>query len=374
MTSIILIALESSGDLIGARLASEFQKRGVSKLSGLAGKEMRKQGVDSWWPMEDFQAMGPIEGIKKLPKLLKVLRRIEQEIEKNSSTILVFLDSPSFSLRAAKRIKNKMKEAHIVQVVAPSIWAWGRDARKKQIEESIDLLFPLFQFEETLFSSPTIWCGHPLFDETFRQTKLLKSTRPLLALFPGSRPSEIEKNLPLMLRTASQLKKTEKDLIVEVCLSESLPFKSQKRVERTCRHFMNEEWKLVTSSKRYELMGRAWAALAKCGTVTLELFLKQVPTITCYPLRPFERWWATNILRVNTDFFALPNILAGKEVIREYIKETPSFITLAESLQPLLHDHPQGVDEEALLLIKKQVYSSRPAENEIVGHILERFA
>lgn len=372
MKTIVLIALEASGDLLGAKLIHAFKKQGFTSLCGVAGPRMREAGIQTWKQMEEFQAIGPIEVLKKLPKIIELVRFLERECTENPPSVVVFLDSPSFSLKCAKRLKKKQIPTHTVQVVAPSVWAWGKEKRKQQIKESIDLLFPLFAFEESLFPIPTIWCGHPLFDTDFCSTNAPKSTRPLLALFPGSRPSEVKKNIDLMLQSAHHLQKNIPNLMVSICVAETVPEKLKKWIACECKKYCSQA-NIVDGSKRYDLMDQAWAALAKCGTVTLELFLKNVPSVVCYKVNFLERLWVKHILQVKTPYFALPNILSGMNAVKECIKDEPSPHELASYLEPLLQNQPKGVDEKALHLVQQQIHASDNPEEIIVQHIRNHF-
>ena len=374
MKTIVLIALEASGDLLGSKLIDALHRQGDFTLYGVAGPKMREKAITSWKNTEDFQAIGPIQVIKKLPKILSLIHFIKKQLLQSPPDAIIFLDSPSFSLKVARKLKKKGLTSLMVQVVAPSVWAWGKEKRIQQVKESIDLLFPLFAFEEPLFPIETHWCGHPLFTKEFTAPKVDKNPTPLLALFPGSRPGEVQKNLELMLSTSSKVQSFIPNLSIGIALSHTISQPLKDWIRKKCDDFQLQQVFFVEGETRYELMERSWAALAKCGTVTLELFLKQVPTIVCYKINYFEHFWAKYVLKVHTPFFALPNILAGRCAVQECIIEEPKASHLASALLPLVQDKPKGVDPSAFKIVQEQLFSSPCPEDDIVQHICKRLS
>ena len=371
---IVFIAMEASGDILGAKILKAVKQKNPSlTCAGIIGPEMRKENPKEWAAMESYQVMGLIDVIKKLPQLLLLMLRLLRRIKESNPSFVVFLDSPSFGLKIASLLKKKKISATTVQVVAPSIWAWGKEKRLRDIYSSIDLLIPLFAFEKKLFSPhvKTAWYGHPFFNEAFFTPIQPKSEKPLLALFPGSRPGEIKRNLPLQLETVFKLQQSIPTLHIGIAISGSLSKKIQAAILKRCKQSHIINYTLIPSSERYALMESAWAALAKCGTGVLELFLKKTPTVVCYNIGLFERLWAKHILKVSLPFYSLPNIFSKRMVVQECIHPKPTSDTLAAYLLPLLQ-FPQSPNEEAWKHVRDQVVSGINSEEAIAGNLCQR--
>lgn len=370
----VFIALETSGDLLGAKIIQALKQEGSTlSVAGIAGPEMRKMGIHPWGQVERYQVMGLIDVMKKLPSLLLLMHRLLKKIEEKQPSHVVFLDSPSFGLKLASLLKRKKIPATTVQIVAPSVWAWGKEKRMNRIRSSIDLLIPLFAFEKELFAPhvETAWYGHPLFDTSFFTSQTPKSIPPLLALFPGSRPGEVRRNLALQLDSAFGLQQKIPSLRIGIALANALSDKVQVSIEEACQKRGLKNYTLVPSSSRYELMESAWAALSKCGTNVLELFLKKTPTVVCYALGSLERAWARLVLKLSIPFYSLPNILAKRMVVQEFIHPEPTTEEIIDALSPLLQ-HPQSPDPAILKIVQDQISSGRQAEEAIIKHICLR--
>lgn len=368
---IVFIALEASGDLLGAKIIQALKKK-ESKLTlaGIVGPEMRKEGILALGKIESYQAMGLVDVVKKLPSFLLLMHTLIKKIQEYEPSHVIFLDSPSFGLKLASLLKKKKIPVKTVQIVAPSVWAWGKEKRLTCIRSSIDLLIPLYAFEKELFEPhvETAWYGHPLFDESFFTSQTPKSKLPLLALFPGSRPGEVRRNLSLQLDTAFGLQQQIPSLHIGIALSGALSQEVQRSIAEACHKRGLKNCSLVPSSHRYELMESAWAALSKCGTNVLELFLKKTPTVVCYALGSLERAWARFVLKLSIPFYSLPNILAKRMVIQEFIHPVPKTEVIVSALLPLL-SHPQSPDADVLKRVRDQISSGIPAEEAIVEYL-----
>jgi len=288
----IIIAGETSGDLIGKRIVEELPSW---HFSGVAGPEMRKCGVSAWFYTESFQVMGIIDVIKRLPFLIYATYSLVRRILKEKPKVVICIDQPSFSLGLAKRLKKRRFKGKIIQIVAPTVWAY-RPERAKYFAQYFDHIMPLFRFETEYFSHllPTTWIGHPTLQSIVSTT----SPKTKLALFPGSRPGEISRNLRVQLEAAHLLQKKYPKLTIAISISQSLTSETKKKIERYAQLLDSVEF--VDFNDRYELMNSAQAAIAKLGTVTLELALHHVPCVCCYKVNGFTEWWVKHFLRLKT--------------------------------------------------------------------------
>ncbi len=364
---IAIISGETSGDLLGKQIASELlaSKPDLS-LCGVAGPAMREVGVTPWMRTESFQVMGIVDVIKKLPFLSYSIYRLVRTIMKNNPKAVILIDQPSFSLAIAKRLKKKGFSGKIIQAVAPTVWAY-KPERVDSFATYFDLILPLYRFEEELFSKklPTVWMGHPIVHELKKVGDAKEKNT--LSLFPGSRPAEIRRNLPLQLKAAAAIVKDHPDLRVAISVSKTL---SRNYIETLAKKELVQEAELVDFSNRYELMSRSKAAIAKLGTITLELALFDVPCVCCYKIGRFTEWWARRFLRLTPRDFALPNILYGKTVMPECVIPPVVAQDLHREITPYLigeKSFPENLRESLI----KQIDPQHKSEGFIAQAILE---
>jgi lipid-A-disaccharide synthase len=367
---IAIISGESSGDLLGKQIADELllSKSNLS-LCGVAGPAMREAGVTPWMRTESFQVMGIVDVIKKLPFLTYSVHRLVRTIVRSNPKAVILIDQPSFSLAIAKRLKKKGFSGKIIQAVAPTVWAY-KPERVDSFATYFDLILPLYRFEKELFSEklPTVWIGHPIVHELKKvETAKEKNT---LALFPGSRPAEIRRNLSLQLNAAAAIVKDHPDLCIAISAGKMLSPAMRHYIKSLANKTLSQNVELVEFSDRYELMSRSKAAIAKLGTITLELALFNVPLVCCYKIGRFTEWWARRFLRLTPRDFALPNILYGKTVIPECVIPPVVAQDLHREITPYLvgkKSFPKNFKESLI----KQIDPQLESEGLIAQAILE---
>jgi lipid-A-disaccharide synthase len=359
-TDIIVVVGEQSGDLLGESLVKDLLSQNPSlRILAVSGPRMRKFPIEEIFPMENLQVMGFVDVFCALPKIIRLFFRLRKEILQRKPKAVVFIDYPGFNLRLAKSLRKKNYCGILCHYVCPSVWAWGKK-RIDLIEKTHDLLLTLFPFEKQFFhkTSLQVECvGHPL------TTFIAPSSLPrqnILAIFPGSRVAEIEKNLPLQLAVARKLKTLDPTLSIAVSIAHI------EKAPLICKLSENTDCQLISPEQSYTLMQTAKLALATSGTVTLELALHQTPTIVQYALSLLEVFLAQKLFRMNLPFYALPNIIAGKEVFPEFLGPNlteQNIVNAAQTLQapidirPLLTEKQGSVEAATLILqrIQKQV-------------------
>jgi len=367
---IAIIAGETSGDLLGKQIAQELlQSQPELALCGVAGPAMRKARVTPWMRTESFQVMGIVDVIKKLPFLTFSIYRLVRTIMRNNPKAVICIDQPSFSLAIAKRLKKKGFSGKIIQVVAPTVWAY-RPERVEIFSTYFDLILPLFRFEKELFSKklPTVWIGHPTL-RALKQHEVAKE-KTTLALFPGSRPGEIRRNLPLQLNAVAAILQNHPDLQIAISISKTLSLATQNFISTLARKKLPKNIELVDFDDRYELMSRSKAAIAKLGTVTLELALFDVPCVCCYKVGRFTEWWARRFLKLKPRNFALPNILYGKKVIPECVIPPVQAQDLRKEIEPYLIGE-KSLPKDFRHLLMEQIDPCETSDTLIANSVLE---
>lgn len=335
---LLVVAGEASGDLHGARLVSELRRLepGLA-VFGLGGDELRAAGLEPVAHSAEISVVGITEVLRILKRAREIFDLLLREVDRRRPAVAVLIDFPDFNLRLAAELKKR--GVAVVYYVSPQVWAWRR-GRIKTIAQVVDRMLVLFPFEVEFyqrFGVQVVHVGHPLVDEVpqlpsaWDQGEGEVSGPFRLALLPGSRVSEIEALLPVML---AAVKRLAGDLPVEVRLI---------RAPTVPREMLEEEIELsglpvrIVSEDRFAAVANSHLALCASGTATLEVGLLGTPMVMLYRL---GRWtYLLARLMVRLPFVSLVNLVLGKKVIPELLQSdaTPRRIA-AEAEQILMDD------------------------------------
>lgn len=340
---LFVFAGEKSGDLHGEKLLQALRTKNPGlKITGVGGPMMRSQGMDCIIPMEEFQVMGVIDVFLALPKLIRQFYFVANAIKQLKPKAVVTIDYPGFNLRLAKHLRKTGFEGKLIHFICPSVWAWGKK-RIPLMKENLDLLLSILPFENQLFTNSSLhvaYVGHPLIERLknqVRKTLLPLPDKKVLALFPGSRKKEIERNLPLYLDACRDLIKKQKGIQLALSVSEERYRPLILKILKA-KQIKEDEIFLVPGEDSYKLMNTAHMAIAKSGTVTLELALHRVPTVVTYGVPFLDKIIADDILRIRLPFYCLVNIIEQKEVFAELIGPHFTLSALKEKTEELLDD------------------------------------
>lgn len=309
---LFVFAGEKSADLHGEQILLALKKRHPDlRIAGVGGLKMRAVGMQSLLHMEQFQVMGFLDVFLSLPSLIRHFYAIARAILTLQPKLVLTIDYPGFNLRLARHLRKKGYTGKICHYICPSVWAWGKKRIPLMID-NLDLLLTILPFEKALFKNTSLeveYVGNPLVEKirTYAYKPFVEKKK-ILALFPGSRRKEIERNLSLQLEAA----KAFPDFALYISLS-------QESYAPLIESIAGKDVHLVPSDYTYELMRAAHFAIAKSGTVTLELALHRTPTIVTFGISTLDLFIAKDLLRIRLPFYCLANIIAHKEVFPELI-------------------------------------------------------
>lgn len=340
-----IFAGEASGDLHGSSLLKSIRQRNPHiRITGVGGPAMREQGMECVLPMEAFQVMGFTDVIAALPKLVRQFYQVRDAILNSQPDAVILIDYPGFNLRMAKALRKKQYKGKIIQMISPTVWAWGK-GRIDTMARTLDLLLTIYPFEAACFAHTPLkveYIGHPLveridtyrYNEEWKQTVGIRSNAPIVALFPGSRHGEIISNLPMQIEAAKQFKVKYPDVQIAIsCVDD----KQKEAIEAVLK--TNPLAAVFVPRKfTYELMRDSRAAIAKSGTVTLELALHKTPTVVMYQLSRLNRFIAEHILRLRLPHYCIVNVINGKTVLPEWIAVEATPERLSDDLKSLYSD------------------------------------
>ncbi len=343
---VFLIATEESGDRLGAGLMKVLRQRlgDAVQFDGVGGRAMAREGLASLFPIEQLSIVGLSAVLLQLPKLLRLIRQTTDAVMSAAPDILVIIDSPDFTHRVARKVRAQNPSIPIVDYVSPSVWAW-RPGRARAMLSYIDHVLALLPFEpkayERLRGPPCTYVGHPLTE----QAGLLRPNAdefarrnaepPVLLVLPGSRRSEVRRHMAIFGETLARL---QADGATFETVLPTMP-----HLEAAVREGA-KSWKIaprivVGEQDKRAAFRIARAALAKSGTVTLELALSGVPMVTAYRVGGAEAFILLRAIKVSTVILA--NLVLGENVVPEFIQQDCTSDNLARALRPLLGDTPE---------------------------------
>jgi len=343
MRRIFLIATEESGDKLGAGLMKVLRQRlgDAVQFEGVGGRAMAREGLTSLFPIEELSIMGFTGVVKQLPKILRLIRQTVDAVIQAEPDILVIIDSPDFTHRVARRVRKRESTIPIIDYVSPSVWAW-RPGRARAMRGYVDHVLALLPFEpeayRRLHGPPCSYVGHSLIEQlaTLRPNALEQQRRdaepPVLLVLPGSRGSEIRQHLGIFGEALGRVRTAGTAFELVLPTTPHLVDAVRQGVER---------WpvapRIVTGEAEKRAAFRiARAALAKSGTVTLELALAGVPMVTAYRVGSAEAWILRRAIKVKSVILA--NLVLGQEVIPEFLQENCTAEKLAPALADMLTD------------------------------------
>jgi len=372
---IVIVAGEMSGDLLGANLIRSLKQRlPNARFTGIGGPQMLAEGFETLFPMERLSVMGLFAVLARIFELLRIRKTIREYCLQHRPAVYIGIDSPDFNLPLAM----KLKEAGIktVHYVSPTVWAW-RQKRIFKIKRAIDLMLCLFPFEKKFYEDHRMaveFVGHPLAemipmepDPTQAQTQLgLTPDRRYIAVLPGSRGGELKYMTPLFLAVIKRLVNRYPSLSFLIPLANAAR-RAQFEQQWAAFQQANEDVRLpliLLDGKGREAMMAADSVLLTSGTATLEAALAKRPMVVAY------KWGALSHAifsrMVKAPFIALPNLLAGKQIVPEFLQDNASEDNLYDALCRWIEepDAVQTVQNEykAIHLALKQNASEKAAD------------
>jgi lipid-A-disaccharide synthase len=342
---IFLIATEESGDRLGANLMKVLRQRlgGAVRFEGVGGQAMAREGLTSLFPIEQLSIIGLAAVAKQFPKILRLIRETAAAVTQASPDILVIIDSPDFTHRVARRVRARDPSIPIIDYVSPSVWAW-RPGRARAMCAYIDHVLALLPFEPEAYTRlrgpPCSYVGHPLTEQIgmlrpgIDEQKRRDGQPPVLLVLPGSRRSEVKHHMAVFGETLGRLQAA--GVAFELILP-TMPH-LQDAVGQGVESWPVQPRIVIGEPEKRAAFRIAHAALAKSGTVTLELALAGVPMVTAYKTGAIEAWI---LLRaINLQSVILANLVVGENVVPEFLQQDCTPEKLSAALRDVLTDSP----------------------------------
>jgi lipid-A-disaccharide synthase len=371
LKTVLISAGDASGELHAAALVEELRRRepGVRVL-GLGGPAMQKAGVELVVAQRELAVGGLFEVLRDLGRIVSAWRRMTRALAEAKPDLVILVDSPDFNLPLAKRAKRL--GVPVLYYVSPQVWAWRR-GRIRRIAQRVDRLAVIFPFEPAVYAGTGLavdFVGHPLVDRltplaaqtdraAARRALGLDPDRPLVLLLPGSRRNEVRTTLPLQLAAAAALHARDPRVGFAVAVAPSIDRAAvDEGIAATKLPALLDL--TVLEGRTHEAIRAADVALAKPGTVTLEIALLGTPLVVTTRVNRFTAFLIRRLVRVSS--YTMPNLIAGRPVVPEFLQEDAQPEEIAEALLGLLSGPARETQLAALAAVREQLGAGGAAQ------------
>lgn len=332
--TIYFVAGEVSADNHGAALMRSLRALDPElKFIGRGGPQMQRIAGDHFnnW-LSDAAVLGLWEVLRKYGYFREQFRQTLNEIEESKCDAVVLIDYPGFNLRLARALRTQSRRQKTIYYISPQVWAWNR-GRIIKMTRFIDLVLCIFPFETNLYAASglrAIFVGHPMIErlETLKSDN--RRDPNLIGLLPGSRLREVRKIFPVMIETARRLSQMNPALRFRVAAaSEELAREMDQRLADG--HEIE-----INVGQTAAIMQSAFVGIVASGSATLEAAYFKMPFVLLYKVA-----WPTYVAArfvVNVDFLGMPNLLAGKEVVPEFIQHEAKPDAIVRAVRLLMED------------------------------------
>ncbi len=315
---VMFIAGEASGDANAAPIVATL--RAHAEVFGAGGPMMKAAGMELLLDLTEHAVVGLVEVLKNYGTFKRIFDDLVAEAEKRQPAAVVLVDFPGFNLRFAAQMKRR--GIKVIYYISPQLWAWHA-SRAKQIERDVDLMLTIFPFEKDWYAehAPKLrveFVGHPMAE---RATLSVEHEAGTVLLLPGSREREVAKLWPVMREVVEQM--PEAKFVAGAVNEEMADRMKHPRVE-------------VQIGGAHRLMQRATLAITASGTATMECAFFGCPMIVVYKVN-----WLTYLVGrtlVTVNWLGMPNVIAGREIVPEFIQHRARSERIAAAAIELLND------------------------------------
>lgn len=335
---------EVSGEQHAAALVRECRKQCPNTAFTAMGTDiLRNAGVEIAVDASQIQVMGLVAVVKHLPAVWRAYRQTLRHVKETRPDMVVLVDYPGYHLRLAKTLKKRFPEIPIVYYIVPQVWAWHQ-SRVNTIRKYIDYCLCILPFEPDFYRAhgvPAEYVGSPVADAVrdVSRTRVkeilgLDDSTRLISVFPGSRRKEIQYLLPPMVEAARILHEQFDDLAFVLAAA---PGYRQSDLERHCTI---PGWMPVLTGHSREIMAGSYFCIAKSGTTTLEAALLDCPLLMAYAGDWLSALLARSYIKLFNclKMYSLPNIIAGRAIIPEFLQEYCNGPEMARVARLMLKD------------------------------------
>ncbi len=341
MKKIFILTGEPSGDKLASTVISKIKQNSPDiEYLCVGGTHLNSLGIKSIYDLKEVTYIGFTSVLLNIFKIKKKIDETVEKIIKFKPDILFSVDSPDFTLRVAEKVKKINPNIKTIHFVAPQVWVW-REHRVKKLKSFLDHVLLLFPFEKKYFDKENIqstFTGHPLLETVDRSkidiTQIIKNHKKIISIFPGSRRSEVNILLPILIDLIKMMNKKHKDIFYVFHSTTEFNKSIQDRLLKegfiNCGSISNEKIKS-------EILKCSIFAVAKSGTISLEICNAKVPSIIIYKMN-FINFLIVKML-VKVKFANIINIAANEEIIPELIQSNCNSKNIYDKIDSFFSDN-----------------------------------
>ena len=347
MKKLFILTGESSGDKLASKVISDLKKinQNIEFLS-VGGEHLQSLGIKSIYDLKEITYLGFTNVILNIFKINRKINETVKSIIDYNPDVLFTVDSPDFTLGVAKKVKKINTKIKTVHYVAPQVWVW-REGRVKKIKNFIDHILLLFNFEKKYFEKENVSCefvGHPLLQNKERSkidiNQIIGKNKALISVFAGSRKSEILILMPILLDFIKLMNEKYTDM--------TYVFHSTREYSDLIKSFINESslrnCEIVSDDKiKSHILQKSVFAVAKSGTVSLEISNAKIPSIILYKMG-FINFMIVKSL-IKTKYANIINFAANEEIIPELLQSNCNSKNIFKHVSNFLED-PNKIKEQ----------------------------
>ena len=340
MKKIFILTGEPSGDKLASKVIRELKKinSDIEYLS-VGGENLKALEIRSIYDLKEITYMGFTKVISNIFKINKKINKTVKAILNFNPDILFTVDSPDFTLRVAERVKKQNKKIKTIHYVAPQVWVW-RENRVKKIKKFIDHILLLFSFEKHYFDKENVsneFVGHPFLDDTIESkidiNQIFEKNKAIISVFPGSRISEIDILMPILLDFIELMNSNYQDFIYI--------FHSTKQHYQLIQNYIKSKdlknCEIISDDKiKSHTLKKSIFAVAKSGTVSLEICKSKIPSIILYKMNFINYLIVKTLVKVK--FANIINIVAKEEIIPELLQSKCNAKNIFESVSYFINN------------------------------------
>ena len=356
MKKIFVLTGEPSGDILASKVISKLKNSSPNiKYLSVGGEHLKALGIKSLYDLKEVTYLGFTKVLLNVFKINKKINETVNKIIEFNPDILFSVDSPDFTLRVAKKVKKRKPNIKTIHFVAPQVWVW-REHRVKQLKSFLDHILLLFPFEKKYFDKENIkstFTGHPLLEEQEKTkidiSQIIKKDKKIFSIYPGSRMSEINVLLPILLEFVKLMNEKYTDIF--------FIFHSTTEHSRLIHNLLSKEGfkncEVISDGKiKSHVLKESIFAVAKSGTISLEICNAKVPSVIIYKMNSINFFIIRMLVKVKSP--NIINIAANEEIIPQLLQSKCNPKDIFKTVDRLLNDKK---------ILEKQVKKSQEIIN-----------
>ena len=374
MKKIFILTGEPSGDKIASKVVTQLKNsRSDIEYLSVGGEHLQALGIKSLYDLREVTYLGFTKVLLNVFKIKRKINETVKEIIKFKPDILFSVDSPDFTLRVSKEVKKKDPNIKTIHFVAPQVWVW-REHRIKQLKPFLDHVLLLFPFEKKYFDKENMqstFTGHPLLEDQDKSkvdiSQIIKDNKKIFSIYPGSRLSEINILIPILFEFIKKMNAKYKDLFFVF-------HSTTEHVQLIQNLLLKEGFKncgAISDEKiKSHILKSSMFALAKSGTISLEICNFKIPSIIIYKMGMLNFFIVKMLVKVK--FANIINIAANEEIIPELLQSNCNPTSIYNTVDKLLSD--KNAIEKQITKSQEIIRNFKTEKSsKIASSVLERY-